>query len=210
VGGVAQVRGVGTDPLNVRAEPSAGSAVVTTLSEGARVRLLEGPKASEGHNWWRISRESGIFSLGWAIDEYLAPVAGAPAPAASYTWWKVTAAGRGLTGWCVGDWLVPTGGLGPVASAAAAGGPAATPQAVLPTAEPAAASPTPAAAPAPPTPAASAAAAPSAAGTIASTGALGVGGAAKVSGASEGLNVRSGPTTGAAVVGVLANGENVQ
>src|SRR5262245_46428045 len=68
VGGVAQVAGVAPDPLNVRAEPSKNAAVVTTLPEGTRVRLLEGPKSADGESWWRLSREDSTTSLGWAVQ----------------------------------------------------------------------------------------------------------------------------------------------
>jgi len=76
-GALGQVSGTNGDGVNVRAEPGLGASRVGGLPEGARVRVVEGPRAaSDGTTWYRI--ENGGMT-GWVLADYLAravPVAG--------------------------------------------------------------------------------------------------------------------------------------
>lgn len=59
---------VATNGLNVRASASTDASVVTVLPQGTQVSILEGPKASGGYSWYRISSASGN---GWVVGEFL-------------------------------------------------------------------------------------------------------------------------------------------
>ena len=60
---------VDTPSLNVRSAAGTGSSVVTFLSGGTKVTIVEGPVAKNGYNWYKIASPSG-----WLIGEGLAPV----------------------------------------------------------------------------------------------------------------------------------------
>jgi uncharacterized protein YgiM (DUF1202 family) len=64
-----EVLQVDTPSLNVRSAPGTGSGVVTVLSGGTKVTIVEGPVAKNGYNWYKIASPSG-----WLIGEGLAPV----------------------------------------------------------------------------------------------------------------------------------------
>jgi uncharacterized protein YgiM (DUF1202 family) len=59
---------VATDALNVRSKAGTGGSIVTVLPWGTQVSVLEGPVASGGYNWYRISSASGN---GWVAGEFL-------------------------------------------------------------------------------------------------------------------------------------------
>jgi hypothetical protein len=61
--------GAGTgDCVNVRERPSLGANVRRCLPDGARLQLVEGPVAADGHEWWRLD------GLGWSVSDYLSAV----------------------------------------------------------------------------------------------------------------------------------------
>ncbi len=64
-----EVLQVDTPALNVRSAAGTGSSVVTVLSGGTKVTIVEGPVAKNGYNWYKIASPSG-----WLIGEGLAPV----------------------------------------------------------------------------------------------------------------------------------------
>jgi 3D (Asp-Asp-Asp) domain-containing protein len=68
IGGNAVVNGTDGDGLRLRHSPGLGHAVQSTLAEGARVQVLEGPLTVDGHQWFRVT--SGVGS-GWASARYL-------------------------------------------------------------------------------------------------------------------------------------------
>lgn len=59
-----------TTSLRMRSAPSTSAALVTTLTAGAIVRVIEGPTSASGHLWWRV--EAGGIS-GWCSGSYLRP-----------------------------------------------------------------------------------------------------------------------------------------
>jgi len=72
IGGNAVVSGTGGDGLVVRDSPGLGQGARTTLAEGARVQVVEGPVAVDGHQWFRVTTAAGS---GWASARYLAVAA---------------------------------------------------------------------------------------------------------------------------------------
>jgi len=72
--GPAVVQGVGTC-LNVRQAPGLTAAKVECLAEGSAVVIAEGPKAADGHAWYRLD------GRGWASAQYLRAAAAPAAPA---------------------------------------------------------------------------------------------------------------------------------
>ncbi len=65
VGGQASINTTEGDTLNVRAGPGASYDILARLPDGARVTLLEGPRAGEGYTWWRI-RAGNVE--GWVVE----------------------------------------------------------------------------------------------------------------------------------------------
>jgi hypothetical protein len=71
----AVVAGAGEgDCVNVRDQPSLSATVKTCLADGARLRVVEGPVAADGYQWWRLE------GLGWAAGMYLTALAPALEP----------------------------------------------------------------------------------------------------------------------------------
>lgn len=64
------VRTTGGGTLNVRADPSAGAAVLTRLTNGTVVRNL-GCRAAEGRIWCNIATQADPGIVGWAASDYL-------------------------------------------------------------------------------------------------------------------------------------------
>ncbi len=72
VGGNAVVSGTDGDGLVLRSSPGLTQTAQSTLAEGTRVQVLEGPLSADGHQWYRVSSAVGT---GWASARYLvAPV----------------------------------------------------------------------------------------------------------------------------------------
>ena len=67
-GARAVVAGAG-DCVNIREAPSTSARVKQCLPDGARLRIVEGPVAGNGYQWWRLE------GLGWAVSDYLSLVA---------------------------------------------------------------------------------------------------------------------------------------
>jgi len=78
VGGDAVVY-LARDCLNFRERPGVMAPAVSCQIDGTRGRIAEGPVDADGRRWWRIE------GLGWATDEFLAPVAPPAEPAAPAT-----------------------------------------------------------------------------------------------------------------------------
>ena len=65
VGGQATINTTEGDTLNVRTGPGTSYEIVARLPDGARVTLIEGPRAGEGYTWWRIRAGS---VEGWVVE----------------------------------------------------------------------------------------------------------------------------------------------
>ncbi len=66
VGTVAIAHTTEGDQLNVRLVPSVSADIIGKLSDGDRVMLLEGPRTSEGYNWWKVRTSAAIE--GWVVE----------------------------------------------------------------------------------------------------------------------------------------------
>lgn len=67
---------VATDQLRLRAEPSTGSDVITTLPSGTTLTVTGWPVGAGGYTWYPVMTDSG--SAGWVAGMYLAGGAGIP------------------------------------------------------------------------------------------------------------------------------------
>jgi hypothetical protein len=63
----AVVKGTGAT-LNVRESPSLNGKVVTSIKDGEKVTIKDGPKDADGHSWYQV--EYGD-KTGWAVKDYL-------------------------------------------------------------------------------------------------------------------------------------------
>src|SRR5688572_2325819 len=70
VGRMATVRETEGDRLPLRATPGLNQAGQSTVLEGTRVQIVEGPQVADGHQWFRVSAPSGT---GWVSARYLLP-----------------------------------------------------------------------------------------------------------------------------------------
>jgi hypothetical protein len=68
IGGSAAITG---DGVNLRADATTASDVVTVLSQGQRVSIVDGPREAEGYEWWNVALADG--TSGWVAAEFLAP-----------------------------------------------------------------------------------------------------------------------------------------
>lgn len=60
---------VTTDFLNLRATPSTTGAVVTTIANGDRPAVNDGPTTADGYEWYQLTING---ETGWAVRNYLA------------------------------------------------------------------------------------------------------------------------------------------
>jgi uncharacterized protein YgiM (DUF1202 family) len=58
------VTGAG-DNLNARVGPDTNSAVLTILQQGDMLRVINGPRQSQGFTWWQLQTSEGAA---WAAD----------------------------------------------------------------------------------------------------------------------------------------------
>ena len=73
VGAAAQVNNTGEVGLRVRVTAQiAVDNLLGKVSDGTRVRVLEGPRSADGYEWWRVRLE------GWVASEFLREPAEAP------------------------------------------------------------------------------------------------------------------------------------
>lgn len=76
VGVTVIVQGVGDQQLNVRDKPGVmGTTVLFRSAQGTLFMVLEGPAQADGFAWWRIQNAANPAQQGWAVSNYLRPVA---------------------------------------------------------------------------------------------------------------------------------------
>jgi hypothetical protein len=68
VGGSAAIT---DDGVNLRKDASTSADVVTVLSRGQVVSIVEGPREAEGYTWWNVALADG--TTGWVVADFLAP-----------------------------------------------------------------------------------------------------------------------------------------
>ncbi len=74
VGGQAIVSGTGS-ALRLRSDPGLQSTTLKTVTDGTRLKILEGPREADSLRWWRMQDPSD-GAEGWAAETYLTPAAG--------------------------------------------------------------------------------------------------------------------------------------
>jgi hypothetical protein len=73
VGVLATVNGTGAQQLKMRAAPGLDQQLLSTLLDGTRLRVLEGPQTKDGYSWWKVQTEDGL--QGWVAGDWLVPTA---------------------------------------------------------------------------------------------------------------------------------------
>jgi hypothetical protein len=73
VGGAALVSGTGS-ALRLRSDPGLQATTLKTIADGTPLRILEGPRETDGLRWWRLQDQSD-GAEGWAAETYLTPTA---------------------------------------------------------------------------------------------------------------------------------------
>lgn len=71
IGGSAIVAGTGS-ALRLRSDPGLQATTLKTVSDGVRLKILEGPRDADGLRWWRMQDQSD-GAEGWAAEKYLTP-----------------------------------------------------------------------------------------------------------------------------------------
>ncbi len=57
--------------LNVRTAPTTSASIVTQLTTGAYVQILDGPVTADGHTWWKVqSLDYNTEPTGWAVENH--------------------------------------------------------------------------------------------------------------------------------------------
>lgn len=74
VGGEAIVSGTGS-ALRLRSDPGLQSTTLKTVSDGTRLKILEGPRDADELRWWRM-QDPTDGAEGWAAETYLTPATG--------------------------------------------------------------------------------------------------------------------------------------
>lgn len=75
IGGWVKVMGTGDAGLSFRAGPGQENARLKILTDGAVLKVLDGPREDDGFTWWRLEEYTGGQAgvIGWAVDQYLVP-----------------------------------------------------------------------------------------------------------------------------------------
>ncbi len=73
VGGEAIVSGTGS-ALRLRSDPGLQSTTLKTVTDGTRLKILEGPRQADDLTWWRLEDPSD-GAQGWAAERFLIPAA---------------------------------------------------------------------------------------------------------------------------------------
>ena len=74
IGGYVQVFGTNGTSLNIRSEEGLNGSLVFQALEGELFVIIDGPKSIDGYTWWKIQSSVESDRLGWAVDNYLAPI----------------------------------------------------------------------------------------------------------------------------------------
>jgi hypothetical protein len=71
IGGETIVTGTGS-ALRLRSDPGLQSTTLKTVTDGTRLKVLEGPRDADDLTWWRLEDPSD-GAQGWAAEKYLTP-----------------------------------------------------------------------------------------------------------------------------------------
>ncbi len=79
-----KVTGTGPDMLSFRTGPGLNYARLVKpgtedepflLADGTILKVLEGPELADDMRWWRLQTTDASQTIGWAVEQYLVPVA---------------------------------------------------------------------------------------------------------------------------------------
>ena len=75
IGGWVQVTGTNDTGLSFRAGPGQENARLKILTDGALLKVLDGPREDGGFTWWRLEEHIGGQPgiIGWTVDAFLVP-----------------------------------------------------------------------------------------------------------------------------------------
>ena len=75
IDGWVKVAGAGAAGLSFRAGPGQENVRLKIITDGAVLKVLDGPREDGGFTWWRLEEyvdgQAGV--IGWAIDNFLQP-----------------------------------------------------------------------------------------------------------------------------------------
>jgi hypothetical protein len=71
-GGQVVVQGTEGQQLRLRAGPALTQETLRIVEEGTILKVLEGPEASDGFQWWKVQTDDG--ATGWVAGDWLVPV----------------------------------------------------------------------------------------------------------------------------------------
>jgi len=75
-GAFVKIQGTGGEGLRLRAEPSLSAPTNYVGLEDEVFRVLEGPEARDGYQWWLLEAPVNAAKNGWAVSNYLAVAQG--------------------------------------------------------------------------------------------------------------------------------------
>jgi len=73
VGGQVVVQGTEGQQLSLREGPAVTQARLRIVEEGTVLKVLDGPVAADGFQWWQVQTSDGV--QGWVAGKWLVPVA---------------------------------------------------------------------------------------------------------------------------------------
>ncbi|MBN1887939.1 MAG: SH3 domain-containing protein [Thermoflexales bacterium] len=73
VDGFVEVYDAGPQGLSFRAGAGLGEQRLKYLSDGAVMRVIDGPVESDGLKWWRLQNPDDPNEVGWSAADYLRP-----------------------------------------------------------------------------------------------------------------------------------------
>ncbi len=76
-GDLVEVYGTGGDGVRLRAEPGLQAAINGLGMDSEVFQVTDGPVESGGHVWWYLVNPYDTTRRGWAVAEFLRPLAGA-------------------------------------------------------------------------------------------------------------------------------------
>ena len=77
-GELVQVFGTQGEGLRMRANPNLAAEVLLLGLESEVFEVLEGPTGADGYTWWRLANPFDPTKHGWAADQFLRSLEGAP------------------------------------------------------------------------------------------------------------------------------------
>ena len=77
-GELVQIFGTEGEGLRMRSNPNLGADVLLLGLESEVFEVIEGPAAADGYTWWRLENPFDPSKQGWAVDQFLRSLDGAP------------------------------------------------------------------------------------------------------------------------------------